>query len=195
MHVPSLAVAQRCIHVTRALAPQIGPSLVHVLLSALLRCYLHPSVTSFDFTAQLLLALLELLRNSQASEVKMYPQLFWGCFALLQTVHVPIFSLVLAVLDALLSRLQLWNLPCQQIIQAGACAPHVDGPVPAGAPPPVLNAVVHSRSSGLITAGVAHNSYDGHTVPHSTWLKRAWTSAVAVFLLFCGRFSHSVQVC
>lgn len=134
MHVPSLAVAQRCMHVTRALAPQISPTLVHVLLSALLQCYLHPSVTSFDFTAQLLLAVLELLHNSQAAEVKMYPQLFWGCLALLQTVHVPLFSLVLTVLDALLSRLQLWNLPCQQIIQAGACTPQVDSPLPEGEP-------------------------------------------------------------
>lgn len=132
MHVPSLAVAQRCMHIARALAPQISPSLVHVLLSALLQCYLHPSVTSFDFTSQLLLALLELLRNSQPAEVKMYPQLFWGCLALLQTVHVPVFALVMTVLDALLSRLQLWNLPCQQIMQAGACTPHVDTALPTG---------------------------------------------------------------
>lgn len=97
-----------------------------------MQCYLHPSVTSFDFTSQLLLALLELLRHSQASEVNMYPQLFWGCLALLQTVHVPVFALVLVVLDALLCRLQLWNLPCQQIMQAGACMPHVDTVLPSG---------------------------------------------------------------
>lgn len=52
MHVPSLTVAQRCLHVARALTPPLSPSLVLVLLNALLQCYMHPSITAFDFTSQ-----------------------------------------------------------------------------------------------------------------------------------------------
>lgn len=52
MHVPSLTVAQRCLHVARALTPHLSPSLVQVLLNALLQCYMNPSITAFDFTGQ-----------------------------------------------------------------------------------------------------------------------------------------------
>jgi hypothetical protein len=82
---------------------------------------------------QVLLAVRELLLQGAPSEVKMYPQLFWGVLALLQTVHVPVFALVLDVLSALLARLELWNLPTQQILQAGACAPS-DAVLPTGTP-------------------------------------------------------------
>ena len=67
------------------------------------------------------MALVDLLNHSSANEVKMYPQLFWACLGLLHSVHVPVFALVLEVLNALLARLELWNLPTQQILQAGAC--------------------------------------------------------------------------
>jgi hypothetical protein len=63
----------------------------------------------------------------------MYPQLFWGVLALLQTVHMPLFALVLRVFNALLGSLQLWNLPCQQILQVSAPQPLGDTP-PSGVP-------------------------------------------------------------
>jgi hypothetical protein len=132
MHVPSLGMAQRCMHVTRALMPGLSPSLCHALLNALLQCNEKPSVTSFDFMAQVLVALVEILKASDPQQVKMYPQLFWGSLALLQSVHVPIFALVLEVMDALLSSVQLWNLPCQQILQAAAPSPGPDHKVPSG---------------------------------------------------------------
>jgi Cell morphogenesis C-terminal len=67
-------------------------------------------------------------------QVKMYPQLFWGVLACLQAVHVPLFALVLRAFSALLGSLQLWNLPCQQILQASAPLPRPDVPLPSGAP-------------------------------------------------------------
>lgn len=80
---------------------------------------------------QILLALVELLTHSTPNEVKMYPQLFWACLGLLHTAHMPIYGLVLDVLNALLARLELWNLPTQQILQAGACTAR-DSTLPSG---------------------------------------------------------------
>ena len=63
----------------------------------------------------------------------MYPQLFWGTLALLHTVHVPLHALVLRVLCALLRRLQLSNLPTQNILLAAAPPPQPRQIPPAGA--------------------------------------------------------------
>ena len=66
-------------------------------------------------------------------QAKMYPHLFWGVLALLQAVHVPLFVLILRVFVAMLGSLQLWNIPCQQILQVSAPQPLPGAPVPAGA--------------------------------------------------------------
>lgn len=68
-------------------------------------------------------------------QVKMYPHLFWGVLALLQAVHVPLFALILRVVNAMLGSLQLWNIPCQQILQVSAPQPLLGAPAPAGALP------------------------------------------------------------
>lgn len=53
-------------------------------------------------------------------QLKMYPQLLWGAVAMLHTTYVPLFRLVLRLLHSLLSTLNLWNLPCQQVLQAAS---------------------------------------------------------------------------
>jgi hypothetical protein len=42
------------------------------------------------------------------------------------------------VFTSLLGSLQLWNLPCQQILQASAPQPRADAPLPSGAHFPLL---------------------------------------------------------
>ena len=74
-----------------------------------------------------------LLDTLRVLQVKMYPQLFWGVLALLHTVHVPLYVLVLQVFTALMRSLQLWNLPCQHILQASAPAPRSELAPPSGA--------------------------------------------------------------
>jgi Cell morphogenesis C-terminal len=68
----------------------------------------------------------------RASQLKMYPQLFWATLALLQSAHVSAFLLALAVLDTVLASLHLWNLPSQQILLAGVPVPQPDSPLPSG---------------------------------------------------------------
>jgi hypothetical protein len=73
MHVPSLSLAQRCMHVARALSPPLSPSIVSSLLSALLQCCNHPSPVAFDFMAEVLIALQELLESSHPQQVLFCP--------------------------------------------------------------------------------------------------------------------------
>lgn len=70
MHVPSLALAQRCMHVARALRPALSPSIVSALLSALLQCSSHPSPVAFDFMAEVLIAVRELLEAGHPQQVR-----------------------------------------------------------------------------------------------------------------------------
>jgi hypothetical protein len=70
MHVPSLSLAQRCMHVARALSPALTPVVVDTLLSAMLQCYSHPSATAFDFLAEILVTLRELLEANQPQQVR-----------------------------------------------------------------------------------------------------------------------------
>lgn len=71
MHVPSLGLAQRCLHVARAQAPALSPAVVDTLLSALLQCMLYPSGASFDFATEVLVALRELLDAADPQQVRL----------------------------------------------------------------------------------------------------------------------------
>lgn len=62
----------------------------------------------------------------------MHPHLFWGVLALLKAVHIPLFVLILRVFNALLGSLQLWNLPCQQILQVASPTPLPNSAPPSG---------------------------------------------------------------
>jgi hypothetical protein len=62
----------------------------------------------------------------------MHPHLFWGVLALLNAVHIPLFVLILRAFNALLGSLQLWNLPCQQILQVASPKPLSNSTPPSG---------------------------------------------------------------
>ena len=70
MHVPTVGLAQRCMHVVRALAPDLSPTVADTLLSAAQQCCKHPSLVSFDFLAEVLIALRELLARSSPQQVR-----------------------------------------------------------------------------------------------------------------------------
>ena len=70
MHVPTLALAQRCVQVARAQAPALSPALVDTLLSALMQCMLYPSGASFDFVTEVLEALRELLDSCDEQQAR-----------------------------------------------------------------------------------------------------------------------------
>lgn len=85
----------------------------------------------------------------------MYPQLFWGVLALLQTVHQPLFALALQAFTALLGSLQLWSLPCQQLLQVSAPTAQPGDPPPAGVPfmPRTAKVAFHaSKKAGACNA-------------------------------------------
>ena len=95
MHVPSLSLAQRCMHVARAQAPALSPVVVDTLLSALMQCMLYPSATSFAFATEVLVALRELLDAADAQQVRsavhrVLLHVWWAqCMLCIHTEHVP----------------------------------------------------------------------------------------------------------
>lgn len=106
-------------------------------------------------------------------QLKMYPQLLWGAVSMLHTTYVPLFHLALRLLHSLLSSLQLWNLPCQQVLQAAAptrpSGPGIDPP--SGLTPrmhhPARTVLPHHYPSRPEVCTVADNQAAIYACSHS----------------------------
>ena len=90
MECTSRHLACRSHQIYRALRPSVTSDACVSLLRCLHRCLSNPIPPVLGFIMEILLTLQVMVENMEPEKVILYPQLFWGCVAMMHTdfVHV-----------------------------------------------------------------------------------------------------------
>ncbi|GAB4828880.1 hypothetical protein Ancab_018540 [Ancistrocladus abbreviatus] len=175
MECTSRHLACRSHQIYRALRPKVSSDVCVSLLRCLHRCLGNPVPEVLGFIMEILLTLQVMVENMEPEKVILYPQLFWGCVAMMHTdfVHVycQVLELFLRVIDCLSFRdrttenVLLSSMPRDELdtsvpdtrefqrmeSRTGAEIPQSGGKVPAfeGVQPLVLRGLMSSVSHGV----------------------------------------------
>ncbi|KAL9273877.1 Cell morphogenesis protein PAG1-like protein [Drosera capensis] len=174
MECTSRHLACRSHQIYRALSPKVTSDACVSLLRCLHRCLGNPLPEVLGFIMEILLTLQVMVENMEPEKVILYPQLFWGCVAMMHTdfVHVycQVLELFLRVIDCLSFRdrttenVLLASMPRDELdssvsgmefqrveSRAGVETPRSAGKVPSfeGVQPLVLKGLMSSGSHGV----------------------------------------------
>ncbi|CAO2040054.1 unnamed protein product, partial [Urochloa humidicola] len=95
MECTSRHLACRSHQIYRALRPSVKSDSCVLLLRCIHRCLGNPVPAVLGFAMEILLTLQVMVENMEPEKVILYPQLFWGCVALMHTDFVHIYCQVL----------------------------------------------------------------------------------------------------
>ncbi|GAB4840336.1 hypothetical protein Ancab_021103 [Ancistrocladus abbreviatus] len=105
MECTSRHLACRSHQIYRALHPKVTSDACVALLRCLRRCLGNPVPQVLGFIMEILLTLQVMVENMEPEKVILYPQLFWGCVAMMHTdfVHIycQVLELFLRIIDCL----------------------------------------------------------------------------------------------
>ncbi|XP_022725396.1 uncharacterized protein LOC111281884 isoform X2 [Durio zibethinus] len=172
MECTSRHLACRSHQIYRALRPSVTSDTCVLLLRCLHRCLGNPIPPVLGFTMEILLTLQVMVENMEPEKVILYPQLFWGCVAMMHTdfIHVycqvlELFSRVIDCLsfrDRTIENVLLSSMPrdefdnvdigdFQQMESRGYDLPATSGNLPAfeGVQPLVLKGLMSTVSHGV----------------------------------------------
>ncbi|XP_043707827.1 protein furry homolog [Telopea speciosissima] len=173
MECTSRHLACRSHQIYRALRPSVTSDNCVSLLRCLHRCLGNPVPSVLGFIMEILLTLQVMVENMEPEKVILYPQLFWGCVAMMHTDFVHVYCQVLELFARVIDRLSfrdsttenvlLSSMPRDELDTIGCessdlqrvesrigSAPPANGKVPAfeGVQPLVLKGLMSTVSHG-----------------------------------------------
>ncbi|XP_072966745.1 uncharacterized protein [Typha angustifolia] len=116
MECTSRHLACRSHQIYRALRPSVKSDSCVLLLRCLHRCLGNPVSASLGFAMEILLTLQVMVENMKPEKVILYPQLFWGCVAMMHTDFVHIYCQVLELFSRVIDRLSFHDQTTENVL-------------------------------------------------------------------------------
>lgn len=116
MECTSRHLACRSHQIFRALRPSVTSDTCVSLLRCLHRCLSSPSASVLGFIMEILLSLQVIVEIMEPEKVILYPQLFWGCVAMLHTDFVHVYTQVLELFSRVIDRLSFRDRTAENVL-------------------------------------------------------------------------------
>ncbi|XP_062220848.1 uncharacterized protein LOC133920168 isoform X2 [Phragmites australis] len=116
MECTSHHLACRSHQIYRALRPSVKSDSCVLLLRCVHRCLGNPVPAVLGFAMEILLTLQVMVENMEPEKVILYPQLFWGCVALMHTDFVHIYCQVLELFCRVIDRLTFRDRTTENVL-------------------------------------------------------------------------------
>ncbi|XP_073115620.1 uncharacterized protein [Elaeis guineensis] len=116
MECTSRHLACRSHQIYRALRPSVKSDSCVLLLRCLHRCLGNPVPAVLGFAMEILLTLQVMVENMEAEKVILYPQLFWGCVAMMHTDFVHVYCQVLELFARVIDRLSFRERTTENVL-------------------------------------------------------------------------------
>ncbi|KAI5056545.1 hypothetical protein GOP47_0028363 [Adiantum capillus-veneris] len=116
MECSSRHLACRSHQIFRALRPSVTTDTCVSLLRCLHRCFSNPSPPVLGFIMEILLSLQVIVEILEPEKVILYPQLFWGCVAMLHTDYVHIYTQVLELFARIIDHLSFRDRTIENVL-------------------------------------------------------------------------------
>lgn len=116
MECTSRHLSCRSHQIYRALRPRVTNDACVSLLRCLHRCLANPVPSVLGFVMEILLTLQVMVENMEAEKVILYPQLFWGCVAMMHTDFVHVYCQVLELFARVIDRLSFRDRTTENVL-------------------------------------------------------------------------------
>ncbi|KAG6602549.1 Protein furry-like-like protein, partial [Cucurbita argyrosperma subsp. sororia] len=116
MECTSRHLACRSHQIYRALRPSVTSDTCVSLLRCLHRCLGNPVPPVLGFIMEILLTLQVMVENMEPEKMILYPQLFWGCVAMMHTDFVHVYCQVLELFSRVMDRLSFWDKTTENVL-------------------------------------------------------------------------------
>ncbi|XP_065026588.1 uncharacterized protein LOC104000586 isoform X1 [Musa acuminata AAA Group] len=109
-------LACRSYQIYRALRPSVKSENCMLLLRCLHRCLGNPVPAVLGFAMEILLTMQVMVEIMEPEKVILYPQLFWGCVAMMHTDFVHIYCQVLELFSRIIDRLSFHDQTTENVL-------------------------------------------------------------------------------
>ncbi|XP_022884197.1 protein furry homolog-like isoform X2 [Olea europaea var. sylvestris] len=116
MECTSRHLACRSHQIYRALRPRVTNDACVSLLRCLHRCLGNPVPSVLGSVMEILLTLQVMVENMEPQKVILYPQLFWGCVAMMHTDFVHVYCQVLELFSRVIERLSFRDTTTENVL-------------------------------------------------------------------------------
>ncbi|KZV24999.1 protein furry-like [Dorcoceras hygrometricum] len=116
MECTSRHLACRSHQIYRALRPRVTNDACVSLLRCLHRCLGNPVPSVLGFIMEILLTLQVMVENMEPEKVILYPQLFWGCVAMMHTDFIHVYCQVLELFSRAIDRLSFRDTTTENVL-------------------------------------------------------------------------------
>ncbi|KAI4346754.1 hypothetical protein L6164_007624 [Bauhinia variegata] len=116
MECTSRHLACRSHQIYRALRPSVTSDACVSLLRCLLRCLTNPIPQVLGFIMEILMTLQVMVQNMEPEKVILYPQLFWGCVAMMHTDFVHVYRQVLELFSHVIDCLSFRDQTTENVL-------------------------------------------------------------------------------
>lgn len=116
MECTSRHLACRSHQIYRALRPRVTNDACVSLLRCLHRCLVNPVPVVLGFIMEILLTLQIMVENMEPEKLILYPQLFWGCVAMMHTDFVHVYCQVLELFSRVIDRLSFRDRTTENVL-------------------------------------------------------------------------------
>ncbi|KAL0396630.1 UNVERIFIED_CONTAM: Cell morphogenesis protein PAG1 [Sesamum calycinum] len=116
MECTSRHLACRSHQIYRALRPRVTNDACVSLLRCLHRCLGNPIPSVLGFVMEILLTLQVMVENMEPEKVILYPQLFWGCVAMMHTDFIHVYCQVLELFSRVTDRLSFRDTTTENVL-------------------------------------------------------------------------------
>eukprot|EP01018_Ginkgo_biloba_P009953 Gb_24208 [translate_table: standard] len=116
MECTSRHLACRSHQIYRALRPSVTSDTCVSLLRCLHRCFSNPTPPILGFIMEILLTLQVMVEIMEPEKVILYPQLFWGCVAMMHTDFVHVYTQVLELFARVIDRLSFRDRTAENVL-------------------------------------------------------------------------------
>ncbi|KAG4987863.1 hypothetical protein JHK85_030846 [Glycine max] len=116
MECTSKHLACRSHQIYRALRPSVTSGACVSLLRCLHRCLGNPVPQVLGFVMEILMTLQVMVENMEPEKVILYPQLFWGCVAMMHTDFVHVYRQVLELFSHVIDRLSFRDRTTENVL-------------------------------------------------------------------------------
>ncbi|XP_075642464.1 uncharacterized protein LOC142613822 isoform X2 [Castanea sativa] len=132
MECTSRHLACRSHQIYRALRPSVTSDTCVSLLRCLHRCLGNPVPPVLGFIMEILLTLQVMVENMEPEKVILYPQLFWGCVAMMHTDFVHVYCQVLELFSRVIDRLSFRDRTTENVLLSSMPRDELDTNVDIG---------------------------------------------------------------
>ncbi|KAK9134183.1 hypothetical protein Syun_013513 [Stephania yunnanensis] len=116
MECTSRHLACRSHQIYRALRPTVTSDACVSLLRCLHRCLINPVPSVLGFAMEILMTLQVMVETMDPEKVILYPQLFWGCVAMMHTDYVHVYCQVLQLFGLVIDRLSFRDSTTENVL-------------------------------------------------------------------------------